>query len=374
MSLRIPTNRGIAALAAAAMLTVTLPAGSALAQKIKNPAPEVVEPATKQVATAHRVEIDTITAVDANLDEATLRDIFSGNIEGNAQALATLSATSITIPRIDIAVEADSGEEGKPIQTTIVLSDLVLTDVVDGVAATVSLSSTAVSSGDNGSAEIGTIAAKTLDIGGILGLYGLIEADPSQALATIYTDFSFDGGSIETPEVSCTLGSITVAELKARPLQHTMGEMMALSEAMDAQEEDEQPSPEIVGAALRMYADILTAFETSPVEFGGFECDGVDEEDRPLAVAVEGMSMGGMRPGIYPQITLDGMSIAVEGDGSIGVGRAVLKQFDLSGSIAAIQNAPETIDQAWLDANARALVPAFSGFSFDQVSVDVPDP
>jgi len=68
------------------------------------------------------------------------------------------------------------------------------------------------------------------------------------------------------------------------------------------------------------------------------------------------------------------MTIAVEGDGHIEMGNAVFKQIDLTGPIAAIEGAPEAIDQAWLDANARALVPAFTGFSLQQISVDVPDP
>ncbi|WP_127752826.1 hypothetical protein [Devosia sp. 1566] len=367
-------HRGLAALVTACMLTVALPVGAAWAQKIKNPAPEVSQPAPAEVTTTQQVEIDTIEAVDSNLDEATLREIFSGNIADNAEALASLSATSITIPAINVRIETTSGDNDAT-QSTVVFNDLVLTDVVNGVAATVSLGGTTVESEDEGSAQMGAMTAATLDIGAVLGLYGLVQTNPSNELTPLYTNFNFEGGSFKAPEVSCTMGPITMAEVKGRPLRHSMAEFMALSSALDDEDEDDEtPSPELMGAALRMYADIFTAFETSPAQFGGFDCNGVDDEDRPLTVGVKSMSMAGLSPGIYPEITIEGMTIAVEGDGHFEMGRAVFKQIDLAGPIAAIEAAPEAIDQAWLDANARALVPAFTGFSLEQISVDVPDP
>ena len=368
-------QRGLAALATACMLTVALPAGSAWAQKIKNPAPSASEPAAVEITTTQVVEIDGLEAVGSNVDEDTLSDIFSGNIGDNAEALASLTATSITIPRITLVIESEGGDEGDATQSTIALNDLVLTDVVDGVAARVSLGSTTVESENEGSAQMGATQAATLDIGAILGLYGLVQATPSEELTPLYTDFSFEGGSFEAPDITCTIGPITMAEVKGRPLRHSMAEIMALSSALDDEDDDDQsPSPELTGAALRMYADIFTAFETSPAQFGGFDCNGVDDEDRPLTVGVESMSMAGLTPGIYPEITIQGMTIAVEGDGHIEMGNAVFKQIDLTGPIAAIEGAPGAIDQAWLDANARALVPAFTGFSLQQISVDVPDP
>ena len=129
-----------------------------------------------------------------------------------------------------------------------------------------------------------------------------------------------------------------------------------------------------MGSALRMYVYFLTAFESSPAEFGGFDCSGIDDEGVPVSIQVAGMTMGGMSPGIYPAISFEGMEISVEGDGSVSIGKASFKEMDLSGPIAAIQGAPAAMDEAWFTANARSLVPAFAGFSFGDVAVDVPDP
>lgn len=362
------TGQRLGIIATACLMSVALPAAPAWAQKVKNKGAPPAE--TSAVSSEVSVDIPTIEAVDSNVDDATLRAIFSGNVVENADALAGLSATSITIP--EITMSTTTTIEGEVTEATVTFSDLVLSDIADGVAATVTLAGMTADAGDDGSADFGALSASSLNIGGLLGMYGLVDSGQTE-LQTIYTDFSFEGGTFEAPEVSCTMGAMSAAEFKARPFKYSFAEIMALGEALEASG-DEQPSPEVLGKALRMYVDLFTAFESSPAEFGGFDCSGVDDEGRDMTFTVAGMSMEGMRPGIYPTISLDGLDIEVEGDGSVQVGNITFKEMDLSAPIAAIEGAPEAIDEAWLTANARALIPAFAGFSFSDVAVDVPDP
>ncbi len=84
---------------------------------------------------------------------------------------------------------------------------------------------------------------------------------------------------------------------------------------------------------MRMYADILTAFEAQEFTFDGFSCAGTDDEGRPMTFEIGNMIMAGMSPGIYPQISMDDFAINVEGDGSITLGNFTVKQFDLSSTI-----------------------------------------
>lgn len=365
------TRQRLGILATACLLSVALPAGSAWAQKVKNkdPAPAAENPIA---ATTSEITVDiaTIDAVGSNVDEDTLRAIFSGNVVDNADALAGLTADSITIP--EITLNATTTIEGETTEATVTFSNLVLTDVTDGTAASVSLAGMSLDAGDEGSGQFGPLSASSFNIGGVLGLYGLVEAGEQTELETIYADLTFEGGSFEAPEASCTIGSMTAAEFKARPLGYSFADIMALAESLEAQEDD--ASPELVGAALRMYADIFSAFESSPTTFKGFDCSGTDDEGRAISFSIAGMSMGGMSPGIYPSVSLDGLDVTVENDGSIQVGNITFKEMDLSAPIAAIQGAPEAIDEAWFMANARALIPAFAGFSFSDVVVDVPDP
>lgn len=375
MSVCTTTHKRLAALAAASLLSVTLPALPAWAQKIKNknPAPAQTSAPPAETSTSpafdYSVEVPTIEAVDSNVDEDTLREIFSGNLADHVDELASLTASSITIPEITLA--GTSSVDGEPIETTIVFSDIVLNDVVDGSAASITLGSSTTESEDT-SFELGTLSATNFSIAGVLGLYGLVGSEQTE-LETIYTDFAFEGGSVSGPGIECTIGAASIAEFKARPLNYSFAEIMNLAATMEASE-DETPDPKLVGDALRMYVDVLTAFETSPATFDGFDCSGTDDQDRPIAFSVASLTMGGISPGYYPSYTVEGLDITVEDDGKVSVGDLTFKGMDISGPIAAIQEAPEAVDEAWFAQNARMLIPAIEGFSFNDVQVDVPDP
>ena len=312
-----PSRRRLGALAAACLLSVALPAAPAWAQKTKTKSEATTEasaPAPQPVIT---VEIPSVESVSSNVDDATLEAILKGDLVDNAEALAGLTADSITIPEIVLNTKLEV--EGETKNSTVTFSNIVLSDVTDGVASSISLDgATITSDGDMGSGDFGALSASNFDIAGVLGIYGLVDSGGQTDLETIYTDFNFDGGTITTPDVSCTIGAMTAAEFKARPLKYTAVEITALAQTLSEQEDN--PDPKVIGQALRMYVDLFTAFESSPVKFDGFDCSGVDENDRPLDFKVASMSMEGMSPGTYPQISMDGLDITVEG-GRQGLGR-----------------------------------------------------
>ncbi|HTM78674.1 MAG TPA: hypothetical protein VL133_13720, partial [Devosia sp.] len=152
-----------AALVAACLLSVALPSGAVLAkEKNKTPAPPITVSAPE-----FSVDIATIDAVGSNVDEATLRAIFSGNIVDNADALASLTADSITIPAITISF---SGEmDGKTESGQFSFNNVVLNQVEDGVAASFSLDGMELTSDEAINGNFGAVSAANLDIGGMLG-------------------------------------------------------------------------------------------------------------------------------------------------------------------------------------------------------------
>lgn len=366
MSLNVITGRGLAAIAAACLVSVALPAAPALAQKVKTkPAEQAapVEPAEFSVS------IPTVDAVDSSIDAETIKAILSGALVENADALAGLNASSITVPEIILTVT--STVDGERQEGVLTFTNLLLEDVVDGVAATASLESSSFDVQD-GYAEMGSTSATHFNIGGMLGIYGLVEAGGSTEMETLYADFLMQGGSFEAEEVSCEFGPVSGAEVRGRPIETSFVEIMTLAQQMEA--DPEMDDPALMGKFMRMYADILTAFESSEFTFEGFSCSGNDDEGRPMTFEIGNTVMAGMSPGIYPQISMDDFAISVEGDGSITLGNFTLKQFDLSSTIAALANAPEAVDEAWLETNARSLIPAFEGFSFSGLAIDIPDP
>ncbi|MET0905699.1 MAG: hypothetical protein ABWY10_06440 [Tardiphaga sp.] len=367
MLLTSSTARRLSALAAACLLSVALPAAPSLAKEKTKTKPAAESTA---VDVDYSVSIPSIEAVDSNVDDAVLTDILSGNVVDNAEALAGLTATSITVPEIEFTVTGDqTGEEA--FTATVTLNDFVLSDVVDGVAGSVSLGGVDMVS-DDGTFNSGAISASQFDIGGVLGIYGLVDGGGQTELATIYTDFTAEGGTLTSEDANCTVGAVSGSEFKARPLKTSIVDLVGMLEQLEENPDDVDPA--LIGTLMRMYADLFTAFETSEVTFGGLSCDGVDEEDQPLSFSIAGMTMGGMSPGMYPGISMDGLNITVEGDGAMSLDNFTVKPTNLSSVIATLESAPDTVDEAWFTENMRRLIPEFAGFSMAGFDIDIADP
>jgi hypothetical protein len=171
----------LAAIAAACLLTVALPSSAVLAkEKVKTPeTATTAPPAPPEVS----VTIPSVDAVASNVDDATLRAIFSGDIVGNADALASLTADSITIPTITL--NFSTTVEGKRQTGAVNFKDIVLDDVTDGAAATVTMGGMELTTDEDVSGSFGKVSATDLDIGNLLGIYGLVDAGDQTELSTI---------------------------------------------------------------------------------------------------------------------------------------------------------------------------------------------
>jgi len=350
-----------AGLLGAALICVPSAAQEKTKSKVK---PEAVE----ALAVDYSVSISNVDAVDSTISEDIIAAIFSGAISQYATELATLDATSITVPEIAISITSQRGSTEN--NALVTFTDLVLADVNDGVAGSVSLGGITMETGKS-EADFGTMSANNFNIGQMLAVYGLVDTGRTE-IETIYTDFVATGGTMTSDEVTCIFGGVNGAEFKARPLKTSFAEMITLAQAVEDDPDDLDPA--LIGKGVRMYADILTAFETSEVRFDGIACDGTDSDDRPMRFGLDQMVMGGMSPGIYPSLSMDGLIILVEDDGEMTLDNVTIKQADLTNLIATLESVPDDVDEAWFDANARRLIPAMEGMSFAGFSMDIPDP
>lgn len=360
MSLSLTPKRSLSALAAACLVSVALPAVPAMAQKVKTKAP-----AAETSSVDYSVSIPTIDAVEASIDEATLSDILNGNIAEHAAALAALDATSITIPEITVTI--DISVDGEQDRGVLTFTNLVLEDVVDGVAGSVRLEGSSFETPE-GNAQIGSTTANNFNIAGVLGIYGLVPSE-NREMQTIYTDFLLEGGTFDAEEVSCTFGATSGAEVRGRPLDTSFVDLMRIVQELENNPDD--PDPALIGEVMRMYADILTAFESSEFVFDGLDCEGSDG-DELISISIAGITMGGMSPGVYPSISFDGFNL-IANNGTMSLDNFTLKPMDLSSIINLLATPPDVVDEAWLEANARLIIPAWEGFSFSGFAMDIPD-
>jgi len=319
----------------------------------------------------YELSVPSVEVVDGNINEGAVRGLFTG-APGALDALATLNAKSVSIPEIKVTYPSYV-EGGGP--SVITYRDITLNDVANGVAASAQVGGADFSGAENVTGTFGEMSVARFDIAALLGFYGLAAAQPGTEMKEVYADFKFSGGSLKGGDAfSCTFGTGELGGFSARPLKQNFTEINALvMEAEAAQKAGTEVAPETVDKLVRFYADMFTAFSSTPMTFTGFDCSGKDDKGNPLTVASGPITIGGFEPAIYPAISLDDFDMTVENDGFVKFGNFTWKQMDFSAAIAAIEAATK-LDEAYFAANWRKLVPTLDGMSLADLSIDVPDP
>lgn len=351
----------------AALTSVCLPASVALAETA------TVTGITVTGEGGFKLTVPSVETTDANLGEAAIRAIFAGDFAGTAGDLASLDAARIRIPEIRIEYDLPAAD-GTTQKSTLVYRDLELTGVIDGVAKSASVGGAKVEVGGDVVWNFGRMSSGLFDIGGILGFYGLGDQATGAEIKPVYADFVFDGLQIASPEFNCKVGAARVAEFSARPLQHSIQQMMVLAQELEAQKAaGKEPSPEAVAGMIAFYVDFLTAFRSSPTAFDGFTCAGKDDKGNPMEIKSGAVTMGGFEPGTYPQIGLNDFRIDVENDGWMEFANFTWKAMDFNAAIATLKDAGTSLNEAWFAANWRKLIPVVDGFSVSGFGMDIPD-
>lgn len=319
----------------------------------------------------YELSVPTVEVVDGNINEGAIRGLFTG-APGALDALATLDAASLTIPEIKLTYPG-YGDDAGP--STVTYRDITLTDVTDGVAASAHFGGADFTGPENLTGSFGEMSTARFDLAGLLGFYGLTTAPDGTEMREVYADFKFSGGTLSAGDLfKCDFGTAELGSFSARPLKQNMNEISALIMEADAAEKAGTEVPaETIGKIVRFYADMFTAFSSTPMTFDGFSCSGKDDKGNPLTVASGPITVGGFEPAIYPEVSLDDFNMTVENDGHLNFGNFTWKKMDFTAAIAAIE-AAVTLDEAYFNANWRQLVPALDGLSLADFEIDIPDP
>lgn len=321
-----------------------------------------------------RIEIPTIEAEDSSLDEAGIRALFAGPDYGGLLAgLADLDAAAIRIPEISMRYDLPAANGGAAGEAEIIYRDFEMNDVADGIAHGARLGSTEIRSAEDMTITLGTMTLDLLDIGAILGFYGIGSAGGGEEMKPLYENFRMDGASVASPAFNCDIGPAVAERFSARPISGSFDELMKLTaEFEQAETSGEPPSPEAISAFVAFYADFLRAFESTPTTLDGLECTGT-ESGKPVHIGAGALLVGGFSPGVYPEIAVDDFRLEIAGDGWFEFGNFTWKRTDLNGPIDALLAARQTLTEDWFEKNWRSVIPAIEGFSLEGLAFDVPD-
>lgn len=325
--------------------------------------------ATADAGQLFTVSIPSIDAKDSSVDADTLKAIFSGNIADHADELAKLSATSIQVPEIDVTYKAPDAGGGT---IAYAIKDIDFESIKDGVAQSASIGSTEATGGQGIDFKYGKMSTGVFDIGGLLAFYGLVPGSADQPLKPLYQNLDMTGATLAGPDFKCDMGEATMAEFKARPTKTSFTDMFALVSSPDFQKGN-KPTPVEIGKLLGFYVDFFNAFETSPMELKSLNCSGKGETGGPVTFSMGPLTIGGFANSHYPAIEVKNLNIDAGDSGKVSLGTVTMKTIDLTAPLKLLASASGDLTEDWFTANVRKLIPAFDGFSFSDLKMDVPD-
>ena len=321
-----------------------------------------------------RLSVPVVEATDTNFEEADFRALFSADFTAAASELVNLDAASIRIPTLTITYETPDGSGGSQ-SATITYLDFELTDVSDGVAQSASIGKSVMETEGPGVFTMGRMTTGLLDLGGIVGLYGLSGEPRGKEIRPLYEDFHLEGMTLTSDLLTCEIGPASAERFSARPIAGSFEQLLAISAELEAAETSgKAPSPEEIAKVVEFYADFLTAMESTPVIVDGVTCEGHDPDGKAVRLSSGPMTVGGFAPGIYPALGVDDFRLEIVDDGWMEFGNFTWKQMDLNGPLDALLEARDSLTPAWFEENWRKLIPAIEGFALAGFAMDIPDP
>jgi hypothetical protein len=315
-----------------------------------------------------RIEVPVIAALDSSMDETALREVFTGKLFEHADELARLTATSITIPKITATITAEV--EGETVHSQMTYSDIVISNVKDGHAETITIGAMDTVS-DDGTTHYGPTEQDGADIRRTLELFGIVKGDPAAPMTPLYDSFHTAGGQHEGPLYACSYGEISVLQSVGRPVKVGLEDTIAAIELLASS--DGAPSEAAITTVVGYVSDLLRSFAGGSARVDGVSCTG-PEDGPPLTVTIDSVQSGDFQPGIYPDFVVSGVSVEGGELGHGALGEFVFKQTDLNPMLDALEAGAGALGDSWFEQNWRSLIPSFAGLSLAGLDLDVPNP
>ena len=345
-------------LSRAALLAATLGLAAPAALVLPVAAQETQSPAIP-----FELKVPSVVAIDSSMSEDQIKDVFTSNFLSQADGLARLTASSITIPEITLTF--NMGEAGSG---AVTYRDIVLTNVRDGLAEKLSIGSGETKS-QGETTTYSTITADGFDLKRLLEFTGIVKGDPNAPMKPIYVSGA-SGGSTQTgPMYNCSFGPSSTAMLEAKPVKVLLSDVIGIIEQF---KDADEPPPEAINTIVGYAVDIVRSVRGGAGTVGAIDCTVPGE--MPIAVKIAGASTGNIEPGVYPEIKVDGFAVDAGPLGSGSLAQFLLKTIDFTHTLDALESAAGQLNDKWFEENWRKVIPHFEGFFLSNFAIDAINP
>lgn len=318
---------------------------------------------TQALPFTFEIKVPSVTAVDSSMSEDQIKDLFTANFLSHADQLAGLNATSITIPELTLSFSVEDAGT-----STVTYRDIVLANVVNGFAETLTIASG--ESNSQGETTLNkSLTANGFDIRRLLEFTGIVKGDTAAPFKPIYSSFNAEGSTQGGALYSCAFDGSSSSGFEARPIGVTVAEVLAV---IEKHKDAGEPPPEAINTIVAYGVDLLRSFRGGAGAIGAVDCTVPGET--PLTIKVAGGTNGEFESGVYPEIKVSGISVDAGPLGMGGLGEFVLKTIDLNPTLDALESAAGQLNEVWFEQNWRRLIPSVEGLSLSNFVLDAINP
>jgi hypothetical protein len=332
----------------------------------------------------YQIEIPLIVITGASASQQDIAAIFGANATGSiAERLATLSASAIKIPTLRL-VHAILGPASRGSTT---FKDIGATDLAAGRIASVTIATTESDSkiqmrnsaaGNPPDAappmmeftgSYGAVRITNLDVAAILRLATEI-ASGDQPLVPLYDSYVIDGFklAVVTPQAHIDIsGGRVSGAAKARPLRHSLANLLTVSRKRGAGEE---PTVQDLADAFATLSDVLTAFAVS-AELNDLTYN-VRSMPNPAGGKIARISMSLGDNGALAE-TIEGFSLD-SASAHVGVERLGFSGLLLGPAARAFADAAAHGEDGIKGADPRVFIPALAQVLVSGIELNAPAP
>lgn len=352
-------------LSRAALLAATIGLAAPVAFVLPVSAQEKAKEVQQNEAIAFEIKVPSVIAVDSSMSEDQIKDVFTANFLTHADQLASLSASSITIPEMSFVLNVSGAGGGT---STVTYRDIVLTNVKDGHAEKLTVGSGEANS-QGETTVYKAIAADGFDLKRLLEFAGIVKGDPTAPFKAIYGTATSGGSSQSGPMYSCEFGPTNSSGFEARPTKFNLNEFL---QTVAKYPSGNEPPPEVLSSLISQVIDLVRGFRGGASAVGAIDCNVPGE--LPITVKIAGASTTDFEPAVYPEIRVSGLAVDAGPLGNGSLGEFLLKTIDFNPTLNALESAAGKLSDEWFEENWRALLPSFAGMSLADFAVDAINP
>jgi hypothetical protein len=323
-----------------------------------------------QVVTLKRVD-----AQNSTLSATELQSLIEGKAINASELLARFDAGRIMVPEVSFE-QNFAGTTTKASYTNLVIESVSKGKTgawsIGGMA--MALPAMPESPMTGGTATIGKVSGKDIDIAGLVRVMTTKKASPDEPLIPLYGPTEAEAYVIDSPLFELKIGKMRGSGFEGRPMAAPFFDIMKMIPKMQP---GEKPTPEQMQPLMAMLTGVYNDFAFGTTELTDMVVKSKGNAPDPFDMTIARIGMRDFKNAKIGEMAVEGMVVNTP-KGGMKLGQFSFRDFDFAAALKMMEMLPQ-MEKAQaagepLPMDPRQFMPSIGGFTMKGLAVDFEDP